>query len=193
MIEMHIKHRYGGLTHQSTMGDPEFHRKIAGIARSVSLRIDWIDLHYRGEDVSINDFVTKMDQLVDAGLINRTTDANEVERYSTVIPASENIRSVVEAIKKATVREWRTVPETVGESGKPEHAVRKCVPILVAIGVLDEMTGRQPWKIKWNHEVDEIFKNLETWMDSLAAIRRQIELARAELDIRRLSGGGELP
>jgi hypothetical protein len=174
------------------MDDAEFQRKIGDIAKSISLRVAWIDLHYREDELGVTNFVQKMDDLVAGRFLYRTTDAHEVERYTTIISTPENVQSAVEAIRKATTPEWRTIPEIVRETGQPEGVIRKQVPILVAIGILDEATGHQPWKVKWNTEIDDVFKNLDTWMVSLAGIRRQIIQVQAELDIHRLGNFGEL-
>jgi hypothetical protein len=174
------------------MDDAEFQRKIGEIAKSISLRVAWIDLHYHGEELSVTTFVQQMDDLVSGGFLYRTTDTHEVDRYTTIVHTAENVQSVIEAIRKATTPEWRTIPEIVRETGQQEGVIRKQVPILVAIGILDEAIGHQPWKVKWNTEVDEVFKNLDTWMASLTRIRRQIDQVQAELDIHRLGYFGEL-
>jgi hypothetical protein len=154
--------------------------------------VAWIGFHYGGEDLPVNDFVKKIDDLVDGRFLHRKADAHDVDRYSAIIPAAGNVRSVVEAIKNATMQEGRTIDEIVSDTGKPKHAVQKYVPILVAVGVLDEAIGHQPWKLKWRSDVEEVFNHLDTWMESLTSIHHQIELAQADLDIRRLGDQGEL-
>jgi hypothetical protein len=182
----------------SSLGDNELDaqlvRELSELSGEFSLRRAWIQVHIAAKTpipLTPYEFARKMDSLVQAHVLDVRLDDNQIDLYSASDPAPTRATRIVQMIRAATIEAPKTIAQITEESGEKEFIIRRYVPVLTAVEVLEKRSS-QPSAFAWITQVEERLKNLNEAIKRLNRLRQTANPVRESVTGFHLISGRSL-
>jgi hypothetical protein len=160
--------------------DARLVRELSELSGEFSLRRAWIQVHIAAKTplpLTPYEFARKMDSLVQAHLLDVRLDDNQIDLYSASDPPPTRAARIVQRIRAATIEAPKTIAQIAEESGEKEFIIRRYVPGLAAVEVLEKRPS-QPSAFVWMTRIEERLKDLNEAIKTLKRLRQAVDPVR---------------